>query len=151
MDEQSEIVKKRMPLFTIQQRYKYYFSCCIFLYMCAFFLLLVFLSALFSHALIYICAFFPVRFFPMCFFKSELFSGHQTTCTTCLCKTIFPTFWLENYINLLLSMHWCSKINKNKRLFGKISITTKRYYYKHIYFLPAVLYQITKVTSAEHY
>ena len=31
MDEQSEIENKRMPLFAVQQRYKYYFSCCIFL------------------------------------------------------------------------------------------------------------------------
>ena len=31
LDEQSEIENKRMPLFTIQQRCKYYFSRCIFL------------------------------------------------------------------------------------------------------------------------
>ena len=50
-----------MPLFTIQQQYKYYFSCCIFLPVhVRFFLVRIYPSALFS-----VCNFFRVRFFPM--------------------------------------------------------------------------------------
>ena len=59
-----------MSLFTIQQRYKYYFSCCIFLYMCAFFLVRIDPSALFS-----LCASFRVRFFPIRLYTYALFSG----------------------------------------------------------------------------
>ena len=62
-----------VSLFTIQQRYKYYFSCCISLYMCVFLLMRIYPSALFSLCAFFPCAyihmrFFPVRFFPMCFF-----------------------------------------------------------------------------------
>ena len=69
----SEIVNKRIPLFTIQQRYKYYFSCCIFLYMCVFFLR----SADLSYCISFRTRFFLMRlytyaFFPMCLF----FFGH---------------------------------------------------------------------------
>ena len=53
LDEQSEIVNKRMPLFTIQQRYKHYFSCCISLNMCVFFAVRIYHSALFSSALFF--------------------------------------------------------------------------------------------------
>ena len=74
----SEIVNKRMPSFTIQQRYKYYFSCCIFLYMYVFFLVRIYPSALLSECAFFSCAyihmrFFPVRFFPMCFFPVRFF------------------------------------------------------------------------------
>ena len=72
MDEQSEIENKRMHLFTIQQRYKYYFSCCIFLYTCVFififflvriypselFLMRLYTHALFSYVLFLHCAVF---------------------------------------------------------------------------------------------
>ena len=62
-----------MPLFTIQKRYKYYFSCCIFLYMCVFFLVLINPRALFSHALIYICTSFLCAFFLCAFFQCVFF------------------------------------------------------------------------------
>ena len=84
-----------IPMFTIQQRYKYYFLCCIILYMCVFILVRIYPSALFFLfcvcALFTVCAFFqvrfflmrlyihmhffPVSFFPMCF-SSAFFSGH---------------------------------------------------------------------------
>ena len=73
-----------VSLFTIQQRHKYYFPCCIFLYMCVFFLMRIypsalfflvrfFPSALFSYALIYICAFFRCAFFLCAFFQCAFF------------------------------------------------------------------------------
>ena len=84
-----------MSLFTIQQRYKYYFSCCIFQYMCVFFLVRIypsalfslcaffrvrfFPSALFSHALIYICVFFRCAFFLCAFFQCAFFRSPKMT------------------------------------------------------------------------
>ena len=70
MDEQSEIVNKRMPSFTIQQRYKYYFSRCIFLYVCVFFFFLVriYPSVLLSECVFFSCAYIHMRFFPVRFF-----------------------------------------------------------------------------------
>ena len=79
-----------MPLFTFQQRYKYYFSCCIFLPVhvrffpsadlsqCVFFRVRFFPCALLSECAFFPCAyihmrFFPVRFFPMCFFPVRFF------------------------------------------------------------------------------
>ena len=62
LDEQSEIVNKGMPLFTIQQRYKYYFSCCIFLPVHVRFF---FPSADLSLCAFYLMRFFSVRFFPV--------------------------------------------------------------------------------------
>ena len=60
-----------MTLFTIQQRYKYYFSCCIFLPVhVRFFPVRIYPSALFS-----VCASFRVRFFPMRLYTYALFSG----------------------------------------------------------------------------
>ena len=79
-----------MPLFTIQQRFKYYFSCCIFLYMCVFFLVRIYPSALlsecafflmllctyalFSCALFFYVCFFPVRFFPVTVTNTHAFA-----------------------------------------------------------------------------
>ena len=60
-----------MHLFTIQQRYKYYFSCCIScLYICVFFLVRIYPSVLFS-----VCASFRVRFIPMRLYTYAFFSG----------------------------------------------------------------------------
>ena len=85
-----------MPLFTIQQRYKYHFSCCIFLpvhvrffflvriypsalfSVCAFFLVRFFPSALFSHALIYICAFFRCAFILCAIFQCAFFRSPKS-------------------------------------------------------------------------
>ena len=67
----SEIVNKRMPLFTIQQRYKYYFSCCIFLYKCVFILVRFFLMR-YIHM-----RFFSGALFSYVLFFGALFSGHH--------------------------------------------------------------------------
>ena len=81
-----------IPMFTIQQRYKYYFLCCIILYMCVFILVRIYPSAFFfyfvcvrflpyallskcaffSCAYIYICAFFRCAFF-LCVFPVHFF------------------------------------------------------------------------------
>ena len=100
---QSEIVNRRMSLFTIKQRYKYYFSCCIFLYMCVFFLVRIYPSALLSECAFFSCAYiyifmrlFRCAFFLCAFFQCA-FSGHRS-CVWCSCKnsvlfyrTIFDT------------------------------------------------------------
>ena len=68
----SEIVNKQIPLFTIQQRYKYYLSCFIFL-------MRIYPSTLLSEsAFLFSCAsmhmrFFPVLFFRMCFIPVRFF------------------------------------------------------------------------------
>ena len=72
----SEIVNKQIPLFTIQQRYKYYLSCFIFL-------MRIYPSTLLSEsAFLFSCAsmhmrFFPVLFFRMCFIPVRFFPGHH--------------------------------------------------------------------------
>ena len=108
---QSEIVNKRMPLFTIQQRYKYYISCCIFLYMCVFFLVRIYPSALLSECVfflmrLYTYAFFPVRFFPMRFFPMRFFpvrffnSGHHNSVTH------VHIYWHSRAHSSYSSIHW---------------------------------------------
>ena len=67
---QSEIVNKQMPLFTIQQRYKYYFRVA-FSCTCAFF----FLVRIYPSALLTECAFFSCAY--MRFFQVRFFYGHR--------------------------------------------------------------------------
>ena len=62
-----------MPLFTIQQRYKYYISCCIFLCMFVSFLVRIFPTELLSECAFFSCAFFRCAFFHMCFFSVHFF------------------------------------------------------------------------------
>ena len=64
-----------MPLFTIQQRYKYYFSCCIFLVHVRFFLVRIYPSTLLSKCAFFSCAYIQMRFFSGVLFSYVLFSS----------------------------------------------------------------------------
>ena len=81
MDEQSEIVNKRMPLFSIQQRYKYYlFFVLYFPIHVRFFPSALLSECVFSHALIYRCAFFLCAFFLCAFFQCACFRSPYIIC-----------------------------------------------------------------------
>ena len=82
-----------------------------FFFMCAFYRMRFFPSALFSHALIYICgfflwAFFRCVFFPVRFFSYVLFSGHHTTRTYLHCQLHRTIDWQQGKSNIVTRIIW---------------------------------------------
>ena len=109
-----------MPLFTIQQRYKYYFSCYIFLYMCVFFQVRIYHSAFFSCALFTVCASFRVRFFYALIYLCAFFRWAFFLCVFSQCaffrspdKTMASVWKEDSWTVLTIARYHCWDIAIN--------------------------------------